>query len=140
MNDWRSRILCVLLLLLAVVGHDAATERLSNSPSDMLVFHGSAALIDLFLLYVFPAILTGRLSDASQTLCLVSICINFVGWIAYLAYAPPVIYNALAWGLSYVQWGILLFMDRRDAHRLGFDLVRGSHRKGEQHNFAEATT
>lgn len=91
----------------------------------MLLFHGSAFTTDLFILWSIPYLLSDRLCDWSQAICLVSIVANFFGWLAYLTYISPVFYNTLMWGICYVQYGIILFMDRHDANALGFDLVRG---------------
>lgn len=126
MTPWRSRITAGMLFYAAMVMHEFSTSDLPNLPVGMLVFHGSAALVDLILLYAVPALLAERLCDDMQTLCLVSIVVNFVGWIAYMAYAPPIFYNVISWSLAYVQWGRLLLVDSDDVNHLGFHLVRGS--------------
>lgn len=126
MTPWRSRIAAGMLFYAAMVLHEICTVDLPNSPIGMFVFHGSAALVDLILLYAVPALLAERLCDDMQTLCLVSIVVNFVGWIAYMAYAPPIFYNVISWSLAYVQWGRLLLVDSDDVNHLGFHLVRGS--------------
>lgn len=92
----------------------------------MLVFHGTAATIDLFLLYSAPRLLEGKLCDDIQTLCLVSIVGNALGWMLYLAYLPPVFFNTFMWGLGYVQLARLFMVDRHDDNTLGCDLVRRS--------------
>lgn len=124
---WRSRI-CIGSLFLAMMHlHEISTSALPNTPAGMLMFHGSAALCDLILLRAVPVLLTDRLCDDMQTLCLVSIVVNFVGWIAYMAYAPPIFYNVISWSLAYVQWGRLLLVDGDDTDHLGFHMVRGRH-------------
>jgi len=106
----------------------------------MLAFHLSAAAVDLLLLKSAPRFISGRLCSDMQFLCLVSMSANFVGWIAYTAYAPPIFYNAFMWGLSYVQWGRLLLVDHHGADYLRVDLVRGHYRGGHQSLFAGENT
>ena len=127
MTPWRSRILVGLLLYAANMMHELCTAALPNTPAGMLLFHGSAALADLLLLWAMPVLLSDRLCDDMQTLCLVFIVVNFVGWIAYMAYAPPIFYNVISWSLAYVQWGRLLLVDGDNADYLGLHLVRGRH-------------
>lgn len=127
MNTWRSRILTGLVMFIAIDLHQLCTSSLPNTPAGMLLFHGSAAGVDLILLYAVSGFVSGRLCDDMESLCLASAVVNFVGWLLYMAYAPPIIYNVLSWGLSYVQWGRLLLVDGNDADHLGFHLVRGRH-------------
>lgn len=126
MNGWRSRVAFGLLLWCVMQLHAYSTGSLSNTPVGMTVFHGSAALLDLLLLYCAPAVISGRLCDDIQNLCLFSIAGNALGWLAYLAYVPPIFYDSAMWVLSIVQWGRLLFVDTGDADYLGPDLVRGA--------------
>lgn len=127
MNPWRSRLLTALLFLAVMKLHEYLAEWMPNTPCGMLVFHGSAALFDLILLLCVPYFVEGRLCDDMQTLCLASMIVNFVGWILYMAYAPPIFYNSVQWGLAYVQWLRLFLVDRDDSHPLGLHLVRGGH-------------
>lgn len=138
MNTWRPRVLFALVLAVAMYTYSGLTSGLPNTPGGMLVFHGGAALVDFALLCAVPVFLQGRLAFLVETSCTVSMSWNFIGWIAYLAYAPPILFNTLSWGLSYVQWGIILFMDRHHDSPLGFGLVRGAYRKGQQPYFTEA--
>lgn len=105
--------------------HEFSTSGLPNSPAGMLTFHGSAALCDLILLYAVPVFLADRLCDDMQALCIASMVVNFVGWILYMAYAPPIFYNVISWVVAYVQWGRLLLVDRDDIDPMGLHLVRG---------------
>lgn len=126
MNHWRARLIAGLVFWLVMQSHGYSTEQLPNTPQGMFWFHGSAALLDLFLMYGIPKILSGRLCDDLQVMCIASIVVNFLGWIAYLSHADPIFYNTLSWGLAYAQWGRLLLVDRHDVDRLGFNLVRGA--------------
>lgn len=122
MNSWRARFMAALLMLLAMAGHAAATDQLPNTVEAMLLFHGSAALIDLVMLYAAPAVLHGRLCADVQTLLLASIVGNFAGWILYIAYVSPIFYNCFMWALTYVQL-LRLFIPDHHADPLGLDLV-----------------
>ena len=123
MNSWRARAVAALFMLLTTYGHGWATRLLPNTPVDMLLFHGSAALLDLLLLFVTPAVLRGRLYVDSQRLLLASIVGNFAGWLLYMAYVSPMIYNTYMVALTYAQLLRLLIPDRH-ADPLGLDLVR----------------
>ncbi len=125
MNSWRSRALAASLMLLAIYGHGWATHRLPNTPIDMLLYHGSGALVDLFMLYAAPAVLSGRLCVDSQKLLLASIVGNGAGWLLYMAYAPPVFYNVYMVALTYAQLMRLIYPDRH-ADPARSDLVRHS--------------
>jgi hypothetical protein len=124
MNSWRARIVAASLMLLATYGHGWATHRLPNTPVDMLLYHGSGALVDLLMLYAAPAVLSGRLCVDSQKLLLASIVGNGAGWLLYMAYAPPVFYNTYMVTVTYAQLMRLIIPDRHaDSSRS--NLVRG---------------
>jgi hypothetical protein len=95
--------------------HDFAMLGCPNTPAWMLAYHGSAGAVDLLLLYCAPFFVSERLCDDIQATCIASIVANFVGFCAYMAYAPPSSYNALVEGLCYVQYLRLLYVGRHDA-------------------------
>jgi hypothetical protein len=123
MNSWFSRVIAALLILLAMYGHGWATHQLPNTPVDMLLFHGSAALLDLLMLYATPAVLNGRLCTDTQKLLLASIVGNAAGWLLYMAYAPPIFYNTYMVAVTYAQLMRLIIPDRH-ADSTGSTLVR----------------
>lgn len=123
MNSWRSRLLTGVLLFTAMQMHSEVSIMLPNTQGGMLAFHGSAALVDLFLIFCVPIFIRGQICSDVQLLCLISMVMNFCGWIGYLSYATPDLYNASMWGLSYVQWGRLLWKDNHDAYHLWGDMV-----------------
>jgi len=116
MNKWRARLQMWLLITVFMILHGHATGSLPNSPAGMLVFHGSAALLDWLLLMVSPALLCRRLCGDMQWLFLASIVGNAGGWILYMIYAPPSLYNVFMWGLTVAQWLRLVIPDRHDAN------------------------
>lgn len=109
MNDWRTRLLLGLLFYSVGWAHDTIAYPWPNTREWMLAYHGSAALCDLALLVCSANMLAGRLSFDVQVLCWMSIVINFLGWIAYLAHSPPALYNVLMQGVMYAQYFRLLF-------------------------------
>lgn len=128
MNTWRHRLLVGLLFWLIFRFYLVITEPLPNSSVGMFVFHIGAAFIDFMLLICANHLLNGKLSDDMQTLCYVSIVFNFLGWILYMAYAPPIFYNGLMGVLSYVQYLRLIMGDRHVdfARLLGNGVVRSN--------------
>ncbi len=126
MNILRFRVIFALVILLTWYVHLQVTHTLPNTPEGMLLFHGSAATVDLFLVYSAPQLLEGKLCDDTQKLCLASIVGNAVGWAFYLAYLPPVFYNTFMEILGYVQLARLFMVDGHDANTLGSYLVRRS--------------
>ena len=124
MNGWRSRVSLALVIALVMKVHFEVMGDVPNTDEGMALFHVSAMLCDLAILWCAPRFVAGRLRDDTQTLCLVSVVANLVGWKAYTAYAPPIYYDTFMWGLSYVQFGRLLLVGRH-ADRSGCDLDFG---------------
>jgi hypothetical protein len=135
MNDWRSRVLLCAALVAGMIVHSVFMSAVANTNLGMFEFHASAACFDLMLLKSAPRLIGGRLCGDMQALFLASIIANFVGWIAYTAYAPPIYYNGFMWLLTYVQWARLLLVDRNGADYLGFDLVCGFNSGRDQNYF-----
>jgi hypothetical protein len=133
MNSWSARCLAAALMLLAMCVHHWITVDLENTPVDMLLFHGSAALLDLFMLYAAPAVLHGRLCVDTQKLLLASIVGNFAGWLLYIAYVSPIFYNGFMWTLTYTQL-LRFFIPDRHADPLGLDLVCHPDHLGGSHH------
>jgi hypothetical protein len=142
MNGWRARLLLCLLLWLSMQLHAVAVAGVPNTPQGMLAFHGSAAALDVVLTCSAHFLVSGRLCDDMENLCLFSAVGNALGWALYLASTSPVFYNTFMWGLSYVQWGRLLYVDRNDADadHSGVDLVRLADRIRGHLYFGKAIT
>ena len=100
---WKARLLYACTLWLTGVVHHNLVCDVSNTPAGMLVYHGLAAGTDFLLLVLAAHLLRGRLSNDMQTLCWISMVVNFAGWLLYLAYAPPITYNYAIGILGYVQ-------------------------------------
>jgi len=126
MNTWRQRACLMAVLFLAARVHDFVMLGCPNTPAWMLAYHGSAGAVDLLLLYCAPFFVSERLCDDIQATCIASIAANFVGFCAYMAYAPPSYYNAFIEGLCYVQYLRLLYVGRYDADHHGRAMVPGA--------------
>jgi hypothetical protein len=124
MNTWRARCSMLALITVIMLAHASATASMPNTPAAMLVFHGSAALLDWLLLLLTPYVLVKRVSRQTQWLLLASIGGNAAGWALYMAYAPPGIYNWFMWLLTVAQWVALILPDRPDADNPWNNLVR----------------
>jgi hypothetical protein len=60
---------------------------------DGLLYYGSAALTDSISVALLSIIGSCKLAYNLQRLCLVSILLNFVGWITWTSFWSPTIYN-----------------------------------------------
>lgn len=127
-----------LFLWLAAWTHAQVFAHAANTPWGMFTYHGGAALFDLLALVVCSYGLQGRLSNVMQTTCFVSMIINFLGWIAYILYAPPTAYNAAISGVSLVQLALLLFVGRYGSDYLGYGMVPCLDRGRPQFHFGKA--
>lgn len=124
MNKWSYRLFVGLALWLAALTHQKICVDVANTPAGMFLYHGAAALFDFATLVVSAHALEGRLSDDLQALCFASMIVNFLGFLAYMAYAPAIVYNNAIWGLCVVQYGRLLWVDGNGHRLMGFDMVR----------------
>lgn len=85
---------------------------------DGIAYHGSAALID-FAVVMFSLRLR-ILSDAImllQNLCIASIFVNAMGWVAWMLYTPPAAYN-ITMLVLYVT-AIIILLKRETRHDYG---------------------
>ena len=137
-TGWEARLFYGLALWFANVVHPALVGDQSNTPEGMFIYHGVAALTDCLLLILASYTLRGSLSDSMQDMCLLAMVINFCGWLAYLAYAPPITYNyAIGW-LGYVQFGRLLWVDHHGLDRLRDHFVCGPNIRGAPLHYEKA--
>ncbi len=137
MNTLSARLFVGFALWFCSVVHHALVIDVANTPAGMLAYHGAALMFDYATLVVSATLLTGRLGDDMQILCLMAMIVNFVGWILYLAYAPPVPYNYAIGVLGYVQWARLILGDHH-VNRVGHHLVRRRDSVGPELHSKEA--
>jgi hypothetical protein len=104
------------LVVGAMLLHSLLLDGVPNSPMGMLMFHGSAATFDLALLFACQNILLSDTSFDIEMLCMASILVNFLGWLAYLAYAPSVFYNSATIILTIILAARLLMVSNNGGH------------------------
>lgn len=117
MNGWRARIFLLVIFIVTTWIHAKVMISLALLPTDEagLLFFGTAAAVDWLLLYSAPRLISGRLCDDIQASCIASIIVNFAGFCAYMAYAPPSLYYMVIKGVAYGQYLRLLYVGRYDA-------------------------
>jgi len=130
MNTWRDRLLIGLLLLLFQQVHAEINAPLPNTQFWALIFFGTAATLELYICWAIPKVLEGPLCDDMQVLGTTCIVIDALGFLGYMTKTPSIYYNTIMWGLSYVQWIRLLFVDSDHALSVWNNLVRRPHQVG----------
>ena len=85
----------------------------------MLTYHLSAAVCDLMVIQFSRSFLASRLLCEVQIVNLASIVANGIGWLLYMSYQPPAMYNLMIAALGFLQWAILLFRGRYDDMDMG---------------------
>lgn len=130
MNTWRSRALMAALIVAAMFVHSELMHFKPRGELGMLIYHGSAALFDLFLLRICHFVIECDLCDDMMALCIASIVGNALGWAAYMAYAPPIYYNVFMWGVAAIQGLRLLMTDGDATNFIRSLLVRRRHHRG----------
>lgn len=110
------RLFAALIFAGLTLAHDFFSSNL-----DGLMYYGSAALIDLFII-----ILTSGISPVPKMvitlhkICMVSIVANFFGWVIWTLYYPPIAYD-LAFMAIYA-WTLITFITRGKIDVGGFTL------------------
>jgi len=105
---WRVRLAMLALIGGAIGLHSFLMADIPNSPEGMLMFHGSAAGLDLLLLFCARFFLQPEMSTDIEVLFFLSILVNFFGWLAYIAYATPIYYDSSMWALTVLTAARLL--------------------------------
>lgn len=127
-----------LALWLTGVVHHNLVQNVSNTPEGMFIYHASAAATDYLLLMCASSVLYGRLADDMQHMCLLSMVINFIGWVLYMAYAPPNTYDLAIGILSYVQYARLINLGIYGTDRVGESVFRGHDLISQKLHFEKA--
>lgn len=140
LKDWRARLFSGLAFFVISSVHEHFYSGVfKNTPEKMLVYHATAAMADLAIVQLSRYTLSGRVKTDIQHLNLCAIVVNLLGWLAYLAYAPPVTYNITIVALAYVQFIRLLWADGNASNTVGMSLVRRNHFFRSQRYFRKAT-
>lgn len=125
MNTWRDRLHIGLLLLLFQQVWLEVNAPLPNTREWALFFFGGAATLEYAVCRAMPKVLQGRLCDDMQVLAGVCIAFDALGFLGYMTKTSSFYYNTVMWGLSYVQWARLLFVDSNHARSVWDSVVRG---------------
>lgn len=117
MNGWRQRAALLALFWATTQIHALVMKALHLPPTDEAgaFFFLTAATADWLLLFSAPQLISGRLCDHIQALCIASMVVNCAGLCAYLADSPPATYYTLMTGVTYGQYLRILFVGRYDA-------------------------
>ena len=93
---------------------------------DGLIYYGSAALFDLFIITIITKVSTAsRLCFQLQLICLASIFINALGWVMWFTYQPLDLYNWCFVALNF--YAVYCMIAREPKHgRLATDDSRTS--------------
>ena len=135
---WRGRLLIALLICAGFFTHAYILRDIPNSPEWMLFFHGTAAAVDLLILFCARFFLENDIRTDFEILCLLSVLGNFFGWIAYLAYLPPIYYDSGMWALTAITALRLMIKGDHEDNTVSnswIALVRGWYRCRVQSNF-----
>lgn len=128
-NTRRSRLLFLLAMSILQVAHQHLFSGVPNTPEGMLMFHGTAALADMYLIYVASELLSGELSFHIQCLNLASIIANALGYFAYMQYAAPWFYDYSILGIGCVLLYKLLWIADHDSRSASHSLVCDYYRR-----------
>jgi hypothetical protein len=96
--------------------HAEFSSNFENTPVGMLFYYLSASFCDLVIVILSRLFLRDELLLDIQLLNLASIIANGIGWLLYLSYVPPYIYNTFVAALVILQWAALLLRGRYDNH------------------------
>lgn len=99
------RFFAVAVFLGATLFHDLALSGL-----DGFWYYGSAAALDFAIIVatsgVYPV---PRLVVCMHQICMVSMVANLGGWLLWLAYFPPIVYDTVFIGIY--TWALWIFVD-----------------------------
>lgn len=113
----------LLAMGLLQVAHHHIFGDFPNTDEGMLVYHGTAALADMYLIYVASELLSGELSFQIQCLNLASIVTNAVGYFAYTQYVSHWFYDLTMLGVGCVLIYKLMRIPDHDSRHSGRALV-----------------
>ena len=85
------------------------------SDSDGLIYYGSAALFDLLIVIMLGMILNiPKIVLRLQIISFLFIVVNFIGWLMWYSYQPPLVYDTLCAILFSLAFITLLLRDKKD--------------------------
>lgn len=103
-----TRFYAAFLFAGATITHDLALSHL-----DGFAYYASAALFDLGIIALTSGISPiPRMVISLQRICLASILLNFAGWLMWLLYFSPVLYDTM-FTLIY-SWALIIMLVRNN--------------------------
>ena len=137
-HRWEARLIYGCALWTSGAVHQNLVSCAENTPSGMFVYHFSAVAFDCLLIICAANLLRGRLSRDMQNLCWLSMIVNFIGWLLYMAYAPPITYNYAIAILGYVQYARLIYLGQNGINSAGYGNLRRDDFGGPQLHYETA--
>lgn len=130
LSDWQRRVFCAaaFLLISVIHGHSFGFK---NTPELMLMYHGSAVFADMATIFIAGHALNGRVSFDIMYINVAAIVANFLGFLAYMAYFPPLAYDTTMAGIIFAQWARLIWTDDV-ANLLRFHVLSGGNSSKHQ--------
>lgn len=124
-NSLRARLAVLLAMGLIQTVHTLTLGDWPNNPLGAFIYHGSAALCDLWMIWIAAAYLRGSTEIQIECLSLASIIVNAVAFFLYMRHYPAQLCNTAMLGVSLVYIARLLWIDRiHDAHDSERPVVR----------------
>jgi len=100
----------------------AALHHVVMFDTDGFEYYFSAALLDYFvILFTIRIAMLSEMIEKLHNICIVSIALNFIGWLMWIYYVPPHAYNASFIGLYLYALIIMIKKEKKDAG--GYDSV-----------------
>jgi len=110
------------LFAAAVFAGLTLTHEFSLSHLEGLEYYGSAALVDLGIMIAMSGISpTPAMVINLQRICIASIVTNFLGWVMWLTYLPPIAYNYAYVFIYIVAFAVLIKRDKGDVGGFAMD-------------------
>ena len=122
-----TRLFAAVVFVSVAWGHEIAFSHLTGLPYYASAGAGALAIIVALKLLTNPP----RIALTLVRICLVSIVLNFTGWVMWWAYLPPEPYNAAIFCVFVWALATLLSRDKQDdsGRRLTMDLWRYGFRR-----------
>ena len=106
------RFFAAMTFALLTLIHDEGLGHLEG-----LAYYGSAALIDFVILFILAGIQPiPRMVLYLQLLCILSMLLNFGGWLLWVFYLPPNVYDN---AFQVLYGGVLIALLAKDNYNVG---------------------
>ena len=110
------RLFAVLIFMAVTLSHDAIGGSMIG-----FWYYGSAALLDVGIIILTSGINPlPKMVVTLHRICMVSIAVNFFGWLMWYFYQPPTAYDSMF--LVIYAWALMTFITRDTADVGGFKM------------------